>query len=67
MKFTLTDKYGYNIVDTDNPIEDWQTNELFEFLVAASIISPDEDFEDWKNDRARMLELTEEHTKENEE
>lgn len=67
MKFTLTDKDGNNIVDTDNPIEDWQTNELFEYLVAASIISPDEEFENWKNDRTRMLELSKEHTEENEE
>ena len=37
--------------------EEWLTHELFNFLVINSVISQDEEFEDWKYNRTDMLNM----------
>lgn len=42
---------------------EWTNDELFNSLKAAYIIAPEEMYEDWENDRERMIELIEEDIK----
>ena len=42
-----------------NEFEEWTTTELFEYLVAAYVVSQDEEFEDWKNCRTDLLKMCE--------
>lgn len=39
-----------------NP-DNWTTTELFTYLIIMSIISPDENFEDWKNNRTDIVKM----------
>lgn len=35
----------------------WTTSELFDYAVLMSLISPDEEFEDWKHNRTELYEM----------
>jgi hypothetical protein len=37
--------------------ENWSTVELFNYAVLMGLISPDEEFEDWKNNRTELYEM----------
>lgn len=46
-------------------LEDWGTIELFTYLTSMSVIHPDEEFEDWKHDRADMVRMVKEDIQNN--
>lgn len=43
--------------------ESWETVEIFNFLKALYIIDPDNDFEDWKNDRTDLIQIAKDSQK----
>ena len=46
-------------INDTNP-GNWTTSELFQYLIAMSVIHPDEEFEDWRHDRPEMLRMVRE-------
>lgn len=47
--------------DREVDFAEWTASELFEFLIDNYIISDDEEFEGWKNDRSGMIDMCEEY------
>ncbi len=39
------------------PVEEWLTIELFEYCIILGILSPDEKFEDWMNNRTDLYQM----------
>lgn len=56
-RFALYDKDNNPIIETNAPIDDWTESELFYYLISTSVISPDEEFEDWKHNRTDMVKM----------
>lgn len=42
-------------------ISNWTTIELFDYLVDNDVLSENDTFEDWINDRPELLRMTKEH------
>ena len=57
MKFKLIGKDGSIIEDVNDNVDNWTSEQLFQYLITASVIAPDEDFIDWEGYHKYMVEL----------